>query len=500
MTMKGLLCRLGALVERRRFERDLDEEIRFHLEMEVEKNVASGMDPVEARNTAARSFGGIARAKEDVRAHRGLALVDEIAQDLRSALRARKRASGFTLVAIATLGLGVGANTAILSVVEEVLLRPAPYAEASRVVVLEQRAAEAGGELASLPFSAPELEAYRREGRSFESIVEYHSMPFTLLGEGLPERVDTGVVSASFFEVLGVRPVAGRLFLPGEDAIGAAPVLLLGHEYWRRRYQGSPGVVGRLVEMNDRSHRIVGVLPPLPRFPQPNDVFMPVSSCPFRSSAGTATSFSARMVGALALLRPEATLEGASDELAEIAGRLRRERAEAFYEIETHQISAVPLTEAITRSARPALLLLLAAAGFVLLLACSNIASLHLAEISGRSRELALRSALGANRFRIARQLLTESLFLAFGGALLGITSPRPRSRHSRRSPKILRRSISPPGSIRAPSFSRSASLSRRRSPRSRSRRSRASRLPEPGRHSSWRSSRSRSSFSPEPD
>jgi putative ABC transport system permease protein len=416
--MKGLLCRLGTLVARSDFERDLDEEIRFHLEMEIEKNVASGMDPLEARSAAARSFGGVARAKEAVRAHRGLAVVDELVQDLRSALRARRRSPGFTLVAIATLALGVGANTAILSVIEEVLLRPAPYAEASRVVVLEQRASPTGGELASLPFSAPELEAYRREGRSFESIVEYHSMPFTLLGEGLPERVDTGVVSAGFFDVVGVRPVLGRLFLPGEDAIGAEPVLLLGHEYWRRRYRGDPGVVGRLVEMNDRAHRIVGVLPPLPRFPEANDVFMPVSSCPFRSAA---TSFSARMVGALALLRPEATLERASGELAEIAEQLRREQPEAYYEIETLRISAVPLTEAITRSARPALLLLLAAAGFVLLLACSNITSLHLAEISGRSRELALRSALGANRFRIARQLLTESLFLAFGGALLGI-------------------------------------------------------------------------------
>ncbi len=419
--MRALLCRLGAFVERRRFERDLDEEIRFHLEMEIEKNIASGMDPVEAQCAAVRSFGGIARAKEDVRAHRGLALADEIVQDLRSALRARRRAPGFTLVTIATLALGVGANTAILSVLEQVLLRPAPYADASRVVVLEQQASPAGGEPASLPFSAPELEAYRREGRSFESIVEYHSMPFTLLGEGPPERVDTGVVSAGFFDALGVRPVLGRLFLPGEDAVGAEPLLLLGHEYWQRRYQGDPGVVGRLVEMNDRPHRIVGVLPPLPRFPQANDVFMPVSSCPFRSAAGTEASFSARMVGALALLRPGATPEGASVELAEIAERLRRDQSEAYSEIETLRISVVPLTDAITRSARPALLLLLAAAGFVLLLACSNIARLHLAEISGRSRELALRSALGANRFRIARQLLTESLFLAFGGALLGI-------------------------------------------------------------------------------
>ncbi len=419
--MHRLLRRLGAVIKRRRFERELDEELRFHLEMEIEQNVARGMDPVEARLAATRSFGGIARVKEDVRVHRGLALLDGLAQDLRTALRARKRSPGFTLVAISTLALGVGANTAILRVVEEVLLRPVPYADASRVVVLERQASPSGGELNALSFSIPELEAFRHSSRSFETIVEYHSMPFTLLEEDVPERVDTGVVSADFFSVLGVQPVLGRLFLPGEDAVGAAPVLVLSHEYWQRRYQGSPRVVGRLVEMNDRAHRIVGVLPPLPRFPQSNDVFMPASSCPFRSAPGIATSLSSRMVGALARLRPAATSESASLELAEVLERLRAENPEAYRDIEVQRLAATPFTEAITRSARPALLLLFAAAGFVLLLACSNLASLHLAEISGRGRELALRAALGANRFRIARQLLTESLFLAIGGALLGI-------------------------------------------------------------------------------
>ncbi|HJS75273.1 MAG TPA: ABC transporter permease [Vicinamibacteria bacterium] len=415
------LQRLGALLGRRRFEAELDEEIRFHLEMEVEKNLARGMDPAEARLAAVRSFGGVAGVKEDVRAHRGLALVDGLVQDLRLALRARKRTPGFTLVAISTLALGVGANTAILSVVEEVLLRPVPYADASRVVVLEREVSPAGGEPTPLSFSIPELDRFRRDGRSLESIVEYHSMPFTLLEEEVPERVDTGVVSAGFFDLLGVRPVLGRLFLPGEDAAGAAPVLVLSHEYWQRRYERDPRVIGRLVEMNDRAHRIVGVLPPLPRFPQRNDVFMPVSSCPFRSSPGTATSLSSRMVGALALLRPAASRESASAELASIAARLRAEEPEAYRDLEGDRISAVPFTEAVTRSARPALLLLFAAAGFVLLLACANIASLHLAEVASRRRELALRSALGADRLRIARQLLTESLLVAMGGALLGI-------------------------------------------------------------------------------
>jgi putative ABC transport system permease protein len=424
MFLRRLYGRLVAIVERRRFERELDEELLFHLEMEIRKNVERGIDPVEARHTAARAFGGMARAKEDVRAVRGLAHVDSLVQDLRFAVRTLRASPGFTLVSVVTLALGIGVNTAIVSVVKEVLLSPLPYADASRVVLIDQRAST-GGALSSLPFSVPELEDYRRSSRALESIVEYHSMPFTLLGDGVPERVDAGVVSASFFDVLRVRPIAGRTFLPGEDAVGAEPVLLLGYEYWQRRYRGDPAVVGRLLEMNDRSHLVVGVLPPLPRFPEPNDVFMPVSSCPFRSASAMATSFSSRMVMALGRLHPGVDQERASEELTAIAARLRRERPEAYREIETHRVSAVPLAEGITERARPALLLLVATAGFVLLIACSNFSNLHLAELSGRSGELALRAAIGADRMRILRQLLTESLLLAVLGAALGVVLAR---------------------------------------------------------------------------
>jgi predicted permease len=419
------LKRLGALAERRRFERELDEEILFHLDMEVRKNIARGMDPVEARHAAERAFGGVARIKEDVRASHGLALVDSLTQDLRSALRSLRRSKGFFLVAVATLALGVGVNTAIFSVVEKVLLRPLPYAEASRVVFLDQRASSAGSDLTSFSFSVPELEAYRRSSKSLESFVEYHSMPFTLVGEGPPERVDTGVVSASFFDVLRVKPVLGRSFRPGEDAVGAEPVLVLSHDYWQRRYGSDAAVVGRLVEMNDRPHRIIGVLPPLPRFPEPNDVFMPVSSCPFRSAPTMEASVSSRMVSALARLRSGATIEDASQELTAIAAGLRNDHPGAYRDVERHEVSAVPLPEAVTSRARPALLLLLTTAFFVLLIACANVGNLRLAELSGRKRELALRSALGADRLRLTRQLLAESFLVALGSALLGTVLAR---------------------------------------------------------------------------
>lgn len=421
MFLKGLRRRLRTLVERRRFERDLDEELRFHLEMEVRKNVERGMDPSEARYAAERAFGGVARVKEAVRVIRGFAFFDSLDQDLRSAVRALSKSKGLAFVVAGTLALGVGVNTAIVSVIQEVLLQPLPYADASRVVLIDRRASSAGEEATSLPFSVPELEAYRRWSRSLESIVEYHTMPFTLLGDGSPERVDTGVVSAGFFDVLKVRPVLGRTFLPGEDAKGADPVLVLSHEYWQRRYGGDPAVVGRLLQMNDRPHRVVGVLPPLPRFPEANDVFMPVSSCPFRSARATETSFTSRMVGALGRLRPGATIEEASEDLTGIAARLRDEHPEAYRELDRLRVAAVALSKGLTRQARPALLLLLATGVFVLLIACMNVSNLQLAELSTRSRELALRAALGADRFRILRQILTESLVLALGGALLGI-------------------------------------------------------------------------------
>jgi putative ABC transport system permease protein len=232
--------------------------------------------------------------------------------------------------------------------------------------------------------------------------------------------VDTGVVSAGFFEVLRVRPFLGRTFREGEDAVGAEPVLVLGYEYWRKRFRGDPSIVGSTIEMNDRAHRIVGVLPPLPGLPDRNDVFMPASSCPFRTARAMQSSLSMRMLGAVARLRSGATSADASRELATIFARLRRKHPEAYPDLDPSRVRATPLTEALSRRARPALLLLLSAAAFVLLIACSSVSSFKLAEIAGRSHELELRSALGANRLRLRRQLLSESLALALLGALLG--------------------------------------------------------------------------------
>ncbi|MGH9335098.1 MAG: ABC transporter permease, partial [Vicinamibacteria bacterium] len=419
-----LFARLGAILGRRRFELDLDEELHFHLDMEIRKNVGRGMDPVDAKLEAERAFGGVARVKEDLRAVRGLGFLDTLVQDLRSATRMLRRTRGFTFVVVLTLALGIGVNTAMFSVVREVLLRPLPHLEARGLVLLTQSTVGTGGTREPLSFSVPELSELRSSSLTLESIVEYHSMSFTRVGETKwerPERVDTGVVSAAFFDVLGVRPLYGRTFRPGEDEIDAAPVVLLGYEYWQRRYGGDPGVVGRDITMNDRAHRIVGVLPLLPRFPEPNDVFMPVSSCPFRSAPGMREDRASRMLSAVARLRAGASIEAASEEISRIAARMRRENPEAYGELDRNRVEVSGVTEALTEKAAPVLLLLFATTFFVLLIACSNASHLTLGGLLDRRRELALRAAIGGSRARIVRQILTESVLLALIGAGLGL-------------------------------------------------------------------------------
>jgi predicted permease len=396
------------------------EELGFHIEMEARKLEARGLDAESARREAVQRFGGVDRYADECRDASGLAFWDALRQDVRGALRGLRRNPGYAAAALVTLALGIGANVAVFSVVHGVFLQSLPYGGGERLVRLRQTAPGLG--LSDIAFSPREAADYAAQTRTLSGLAEYHSMWFILLREPEPERVQTGVVSANFFDVVGVKPILGRTFRKGEDAPGSEPLLVLSHEYWQRSHGGDPGIVGRTFKMNDRVHTVIGVLPPMPGYPDANDVYMPTSACPFRGSAATSNSRTARMVTLFGRLAPGATVSAANAELATISGRLVREFPDAYAGSQGRvEVTGVPLREELTERARPTFLVLFGTVGLVLLLACANVANLTVARQLRRQRELALRAALGAGRGRLARQMLTESTVLALAGGVLGV-------------------------------------------------------------------------------
>ncbi|HET7295297.1 MAG TPA: ABC transporter permease [Vicinamibacteria bacterium] len=417
--LRSLPLRLRTLLERGRFESELDEELRSHVERQVEANVRAGMSPAQARRAALLSFGSLDAVKEECRESRGVHFFDTLGQDLRYALRSLKRNRGFTAAVVLTLGLGIGANTAIFSVVNGILLRPLPYGEGARIVSLRHDLKETNA--AGIGFSPVEIEDLRRLSTSLDALSEYHSMNFTLLGGAEPLRVRTGVVSSNFFDMLGVGPLFGRAFRPDDEVHGAEPVLLLSHAWWLQAFGGDPAVVGRAFRMNDRPHLVIGVLPPLPAYPDENDVYMPSTACPFRARAAATGGRQARMLSAIGRLQRGVAPEAAHAELSSVMSALAGELGDAYLTPGTPSVAVEPTRELMVRTARPTFLILLATVAFVLMIACANVANLALARLLDRGREIALRAALGAGRRRLLRQLLTESLVLALAGGVVGL-------------------------------------------------------------------------------
>ncbi|HMD37725.1 MAG TPA: ABC transporter permease, partial [Candidatus Acidoferrum sp.] len=339
--------------------------------------------------------------------------------DCSYAFRMMRKNLWFTAVAILTLALGIGANTAIFSVVHAVLLRPLPYPQGQQLVFIRQQEKKLG--IDDMQFSVPEIMDYRAQNRTLSGLVEYHDMSFTLFGHGDPDRVRTGVVSANYFDLFGVNPLLGRTFLPDDEKPGAPPVLLLSYEYWKNNFGSDPAIVGKTFEMNDMVHTVVGVLPPVPQYPNENDVYMTTSACPFRSNKMHVESRDMRMMEVFGRMKPGVTVAQANADFSTIAAGLKSAYPKFYPDEIGFASSASPLQEELTHTARPTLLLLLGAAAFVLLIACANVANLTLARMARRERELAVRTALGAGRSRLLRQLLTESFLLACAGGILGL-------------------------------------------------------------------------------
>jgi predicted permease len=401
----------GRLLRREEIERDLDAEVRSHLELLTEENRKQGMGPEAARRTAAIEFGGLKQVKEQVRRVLTGAWFDTLLEDLRFGFRMLWRTPTFTVVAVLTLALGIGANAAIFSVVEGVVLAPLPYDQPNRILTVWLN----NFALKSLTYlSYPDFLDWRRSARSFEQMAAFRSGSYNLTSPDTPEHLDGMDVSAGFFGTLGIRLPVGREFSPSEDVLGGAPVAVISDNFWRDRFGRSRGAIGQTLALDGVDYRIVGVLPPGFEFAAKGDLYLPIGQ---RDQADLADR-TVHNVGSIARLRAGVGVAQAQAEMNGIQQGIDRLYPQAERGLGT---AMLPLKEFLVGDVSKTLLLLWGAVALVLLIACANVANLFLARSAARGREFAVRAALGAGRARIARQLVTESVLLSLAGGGLGL-------------------------------------------------------------------------------
>jgi len=394
----------------RRVEADLDQEVHAHLEMLTEENIRAGVPPQEAQRAARMELGGIEQVKEQVRQERMGNWLGSVVSDCRYSLRQLRRSPGTTAVMVFTLALAIGATTAIFSVVYGVLLRPLPYSDANRIMAVFEVNSKGGWS----HLADPNFDDFRDQNRSFETIAKYSAYVVSVSGASQPTRTMVAHVSPDFLKVFGIQPILGRDFTIGDAKKGAAPVILVSYGYWRQYLGSSPDLSQSHLKIDDAVFSVVGVLPAGFQFPADVGLWLPTDL------NGENQSRTAHNYSAVGHLRDGVTVEQANRDISAIARRIHDASSEQGDYLLKGGI-VMPLQDSITGKARPALLVLLGAVGFLLLVACANVANLLLAQAAVRNRELAIRSALGAARGRLIRQFLTEALVLALVGGGLGV-------------------------------------------------------------------------------
>jgi putative ABC transport system permease protein len=389
---------------------DLDRELRAHLDLEAEELRAAGSSPRDAMHTARRTLGNTTLLKEVIREMSGWTSVERLSQDLRYGLRLLLRSPGFSVVAIVTLALGIGANTAIFSVVNAFLLRPLPFADSSRLMRLWPTDTKRG--LSPYPTTSyPNFVDWKMQSRSFEQVEAYDKRSFRFTGGDRPQQVGALRASAGLLQLLRVNPIHGRTFVPDEIQPGLNHVVLLSEGLWQSRFARDPAVLGHTVKLNDEVFTVIGILPSTFQFPAdgPANIVMPLAPDPDRGHG---------FLNVVARLKAGSTLTEAQVEMDTLARQQELQYPKTNKETGVRVLS---LRDSYTNSFRPALLIFSSAVGFVLLIACANVANLFLARTAGRQKELVVRAALGAGRLRLIRQLITESALLGVAGGAVGL-------------------------------------------------------------------------------
>ena len=422
------LERLGSFFRRAQLDRDFDAEMASHLELAIDENLERGLGPAEARRQAFLRFGGSQQAREEHREARSLRFLETLLQDVRYSLRMLRKSPGFTAIVVLTLALGIGANTAIFSMVNALLVHPYRFHNLESLVLLwENRGIDEGPD--ARPISPGDVADLEASSRWFDDLSTYQCGDFHLASEGRVDVVPGCRVSANFFSLLGVGPAAGRLFSANEEQPGSDRSVILSHGFWQSRLASDPHLIGKTIRLNGRNYTVAGIMPPDFGYPVPMELWVPLALTPAEKSDRSQMSLTA-----IGRLRPGVTVAQTAAALNNLSRRL----SELYPKTNAGRILHVlPLRKELYQYTLPLFGLLEAAAGFVLLLACANLANLLFARMIARQRELAVRSALGANRTRLGRLLVSEMTLLGLLGGVVAITV-------SFSSLRVLRNSISP--------------------------------------------------------